>query len=193
MRIKKVSETTPIQAQVVDNLNGSSTTDAPSQRAVKEAVDNNARNYMVPIKTLLLFYGNHQFVKNEWRDIINIYSFINEKEPLTPGCTRWYSLNAWTTDNSTGNRGLVIGLFTNNSEFRDIFFDFGYTWGTTDNDWGNYKGSSVFIKKSDIPDGWMKFKSIMPDNATNGTAGRIRALYLEIFDVPNGITPTREL
>lgn len=36
MRIKKVSETTPIQAQVVDNLDGNSTTDAPSQRAVKQ-------------------------------------------------------------------------------------------------------------------------------------------------------------
>lgn len=190
MRIQKVSQTTPIQAQVIDNLDGSSTTDAPSVRAVKEAV---TRNYMIPIKTVLLFYGNHQFVKNEWRDIVNIYSIINEKEPVTPGCTRWYSLNAWTTDNATGNRGLVIGLYTNAGAPWNISFDFGYTWGTTDNDWGNYKGSSVFVKKSDIQDGWVKFKSIMPDNATGGTAGRIRALYLEIFDIPTGITPSRPL
>lgn len=40
MRIKKVSETTPIQAQVVDSLDGSSTTDAPSVHAVNEGINN---------------------------------------------------------------------------------------------------------------------------------------------------------
>ena len=36
MRIKKVTQTTPIQAEVVDSLNGNSTTNAPSVRAVNE-------------------------------------------------------------------------------------------------------------------------------------------------------------
>lgn len=34
MRIKKVTQTTPIQAEVVDSLDGNSTTNAPSIRAV---------------------------------------------------------------------------------------------------------------------------------------------------------------
>lgn len=38
MRIKKTSETAPIQAQVVDSLSGSSTTDAPSVHAVNEGL-----------------------------------------------------------------------------------------------------------------------------------------------------------
>ena len=38
MRIKKTSETAPIQAQVVDSLSGNSTTDAPSVHAVNEGL-----------------------------------------------------------------------------------------------------------------------------------------------------------
>lgn len=36
MRIKKVTQTTPVQAEVVDSLDGNSTTNAPSVRAVNE-------------------------------------------------------------------------------------------------------------------------------------------------------------
>ena len=36
MRIRKVNQTTPTQAQVIDSLSGNSTTDAPSIHAVKE-------------------------------------------------------------------------------------------------------------------------------------------------------------
>ena len=38
MRIKKVSQTTPTQAQVVDSLDGSSTTDAPSIHTIKNTL-----------------------------------------------------------------------------------------------------------------------------------------------------------
>lgn len=40
MRIKKVTETTPVQAEVVDSLDGNSTTNAPSVRAVNEEFSN---------------------------------------------------------------------------------------------------------------------------------------------------------
>lgn len=38
MRIKKVKQTTPIQAEVVDSLDGNSTTNAPSVRAVNDGL-----------------------------------------------------------------------------------------------------------------------------------------------------------
>ena len=38
MRIKKVTQTTPIQAEVVDSLDGNSTTNAPSVRAVNDGL-----------------------------------------------------------------------------------------------------------------------------------------------------------
>lgn len=38
MRIKKVTETTPVQAEVVDSLDGNSTTNAPSVRAVNDGL-----------------------------------------------------------------------------------------------------------------------------------------------------------
>lgn len=151
-----------------------------------------ARNYMIPIKTVLLFYGNHSFDKNNWTDVVKIYSFMTEKEPITTGCTRWYSLNAWTTDDVTADKGLVISLYDDHGVARNIIFEFGYTWGDT-TDWGSYKESPNFIKKSDVPNGWMVFKSKMPSDAPNGSGGTIRALYLEIFDIPNDITPSRPL
>ena len=40
MRIKKVTQTTPVQAEVVDSLDGNSTTNAPSVRAVNEGLGN---------------------------------------------------------------------------------------------------------------------------------------------------------
>ena len=40
MRIKKVTETTPVQAEVVDSLDGNSTTNPPSVRAVNEEFSN---------------------------------------------------------------------------------------------------------------------------------------------------------
>lgn len=39
MKIKKVSETAPIQAQVVDSMSGTSRVDAPSVNAVKDYID----------------------------------------------------------------------------------------------------------------------------------------------------------
>lgn len=38
-RIKKIAQTTPIQAEVIDSLDGNSTTDAPSVNAVKKIFD----------------------------------------------------------------------------------------------------------------------------------------------------------
>ena len=38
-RIKKIAQTTPIQAEVIDSLDGNSTTDAPSVHAVKGFVN----------------------------------------------------------------------------------------------------------------------------------------------------------
>ena len=38
MRIKKVTQTTPVQAEVVDSLDGNSTTNAPSVRAVNDGL-----------------------------------------------------------------------------------------------------------------------------------------------------------
>lgn len=40
MRIKKVTQTTPISGEIVDSLQGSSTDKAPSIRAVNEALEN---------------------------------------------------------------------------------------------------------------------------------------------------------
>ena len=44
MRIKKVTQTTPIQAEVVDSLDGNSTTNAPSVHAVKSGIMESGSN-----------------------------------------------------------------------------------------------------------------------------------------------------
>ena len=70
MRIKKVTQTTPIQAEVVDSLNGNSTTNAPSVRAVNEGIEN------ILNKLVGAFYNNDIVFDSDdtGEDIITAFS-----------------------------------------------------------------------------------------------------------------------
>lgn len=82
MRIKKVTQTTPIQAEVIDSLDGDSTTNAPSVRAVNEG--------------LLEKYSTEEKVIGTWIDEKPLYR-------KTVGFTTGSSSNAWTTISGLAN------------------------------------------------------------------------------------------
>lgn len=145
------------------------------------------RNYNIPIQSNLIFFGAHSFVKSEWREVQKLYS-ISCDLAVTPGCTRWVGMRAWTTDNGSSGTGVVIGWFDNAGNYKDKQWDFGNTWGSS-SDWGSYKISGNTFRMSDLPSGWVVFKSIIPD-ASAGTAGTIKALYVDFYDVPTGVTPS---
>lgn len=75
MRIKKVTQTTPIQAEVVDSLDGNSTTNAPSVRAVNEGLGNvrgqilwTNPNPTEPIDTMTINLNSDDY------DILEVYT-----------------------------------------------------------------------------------------------------------------------
>ena len=69
MRIKKVTQTTPIQAEVVDSLDGNSTTNAPSVRAVNEIkgqilwTNPNPNDAISSALDITLSSGNYDFLE----------------------------------------------------------------------------------------------------------------------------------
>ena len=63
MRIKKISGTAILNGNVIDNLDDNSTTNAPSQRAVNEAIKLNIITNGEPVKTGRKIDGKDEYVK----------------------------------------------------------------------------------------------------------------------------------
>lgn len=182
MRIKKTFQGNLPENTVV-NTQSNSQTNAYSCNYI----NNLKRNYNIPIYSQLMFFGGHSFVKNEWRDVTKAYG-IGCSFPVTEGCERWMGMSIWSSDNVTSGTGCVIGWFNNAGEFQSRQWNFGLTWGDTSGAWGSYKTAPNCYKLSDLPPGWVVFKSIIP-NDSNGNAGTIKALYIDYYDVPIGKTP----
>lgn len=118
MRIKKVTETTPVQAEVVDSLDGNSTTNAPSIRAVNDG--------------LLDKYSIDEQVIGTWIDGKKIYRKVINIGPLksTQGAFS-YNHGISNIDYFTKIEGIINNgteWFPANSVYRGVnnyTYDFG--------------------------------------------------------------------
>ena len=92
MRIKKVTETTPVQAEVVDSLNGNSTTNAPSVRAVNEGLGNIKGNILWSNSTPTNNFGAQtiaiDFSNYDMYEVVFYQSTTHNERELTSGRIR---------------------------------------------------------------------------------------------------------
>lgn len=149
-------------------------------------INEKASWWKTPVLQDLIYYGNAEFHKNEWILIDSRYAVHIVNMPVKPNCTRWFNMRALTNDNATNEIGMVCAIAFDSGNW--LFYNFTHTWGSGGSDHGNWKISKEFYTYDNINKGWANIDIILPDSS-NGSTGHLKQLWLDAYDVPNGINP----
>lgn len=151
-------------------------------------IETKANWWKTPVYSDCLFYGVREFHKNEWIELCRRYSIVQDINypKLKPGCTRWFNLRILANDNASNHVG--VNIYFNYTNGTQIFWQFDHTWGTGSSDWANWKCAKTFRTYDQLNKGWAYIQQILP-NSSNGSVGYTQQLWLDAYDVPNGIDP----
>lgn len=186
--IIKAKNSVPIKSTVVDNFISTSAVDALSSNKGRELYNlvKNRIVYSFPIfgvgsDTVI------NVIRNSWTDFGTVFYHFKtdiDKIPVQAGYTRYVQIFAILTDNctNTASSGINIGIFNQSSEFLSRSFEFDIVWGATNNARVNRTSVNKY-KYSDMPTGWYRYKTIIPNSQPDGSAGQITYAEIQIIDI----------